>query len=447
MKQTMLRHVFLSTLLLILLSGSGAAQNFSTDARRIGLGGAGDSQNTASRLVEEQQDYRSIGLPLGILQLVKNREIFDPDDPNFDPVRAVEYAASPLHWGLKRDSTGPGNLLVRNIVDAELSRDLNTYRGFTPAQEINAQGLIAPSWGKTFRFAKTSEGAFHGVYVGVGPYLSIGTNLVFDEKLINLLASSTTINSPNSNFLITDVTTGQAAASITGGYRARFAPFGDREGIYIAADYSYLHGLHYDNADTQLRFDTGADGLVTLTPTTTPVIVSRRTSSEGKGFAIDVAVAVVKRQWDASFGVDGIGNRIDWEDLGGRQYVLQSLFNGGDFITTGVPVPSTTQRVTLPVRYAGSGSYHTDKWSVATELGRSLQGFRFNSGAEYKLGRLAFRGGTRFSRDIWHGAGGIGFNLTEGFGVDVAAFQNSTNIEDERRVSLAVSLRFNRKAQ
>jgi hypothetical protein len=447
MNHATLRKVFLSTLLVIVLSNSAVAQNFSSDARRIGLGGAGDSQNTASRLVEEQRDYKSIPIPLGIIQVVRNREIFDPDDDNFDPVRAIEYAASPLHWGLKRDTTGPGNLLVRNILDAELSRDLNTYRGFTPASEINAQGLIAPSWGKTFKVASNAAGGFHGVYVGVGPYLSVGTRLQFDDKLISLLASSTTTYTPNANFRITDVTTGQAAAAITGGYRARFAPFGDREGIYIAADYSYLHGLHYDNADTELRFDTDGGGLVTLTPTTTPVIVDRRTSNEGKGLAVDVAVAVVKRQWDASFGVDGIGNRIDWEDLGGRRYTLQSLFNGGDFITTGVPVPSSTVRVELPVRYSGAAGYHTDKWSVATELGRSLQGFRFNSGLEYKLGPLAFRGGTRYSREIWHGAGGIGFNLTEGFGIDVAAFQNSTNIENERRVSLALSLRFNRKAQ
>jgi hypothetical protein len=275
--------------------------------------------------------------------------------------------------------------------------------------------------------------------------LSIGTHLQFDDKLINLLASSTNISSPNTNFLITDGTTGQAAAAITGGYRARFAPSGDREGIYIAADYSYLHGFHYDTADTQLAFGTDATGQ--LTSGSTPVIVNRRTSNEGKGFAVDVAIAVVKRQWDASFGVDGIGNRIDWEDLGGRQYVLQSLFNGGDFVTTGVSLANTKQRVTLPVRYAGSGGYHTDKWSVATELGRSLQGFRFNSGVEYKLGPLALRGGTRYSRDIWHGASGVGFNLTEGFGIDVAAFQNSTNIENERRISLALSLRFNRKAQ
>jgi hypothetical protein len=439
----LLRLGILSTLFAAFLAEPSFSQNYSLDARRIGLGGAGDSQNIASKLVEEQQDYRSIPIPLGILQVVRNKEIFDPEDPKFDPVRAVEYAAAPLHWTFKRDSTGPGNLLVRNIVDAELSRDLNTYRGFTPAQQINAQGLIAPSWGKTFHVSSKRDGAFHGVFVGVGPYLTVGTNLQFDQKLINLLASSTNTYSPNTNFLITDATTGQAAAAITGGYRGRFAPTGEREGIYIAANYNYLYGLHYDTAATQLRFDTDATGLITLSPTTTPVIVNRTTSSSGKGFAIDAAVAVVQERWDASFGVDGIGNRIDWEELGGRRYVLNSLFNGGDFVSTGVAVASTT-RVTLPVRYSGSGGYHTTRWSAATEMGRSLQGFGFNAGGEYKVGPLAFRGGTRYSRDLWHGATGIGLNLTKGFGVDVAAFQTSTNIENERRISVALSLRINR---
>jgi hypothetical protein len=444
MKRRILPLLTLSLAFVIFVPQFTFAQNFSTDARRIGLGGAGDSQNIASKLVEEQQDYKSIPIPLGILQVVKHKEVFDPDDENFDPVRAVEYAAAPLHWTLKRDSTGPGNLLVRNIVDAELNRDLNTYRGFSPAQHITAQGLIAPSWGKTFHVSSNPDGGFHGVFVGVGPYLTVGTNLSFDQKLIDLLASPTNKYSPNTNFLITDTTTGQAAASLTGGYRGRFAPSGEREGIYIAANYSYLYGLHYDAADTQLRFDTDATGLITLQPSTTPATVNRTSSSAGKGFAIDAAVAVVKEKWDASFGVDGIGNRIDWEDLGGRRYTLNSLFNGGDFVTTGFAVSSSTARVTLPVRYSGAGGYHTTKWSAATELGRGLQGFHFNGGAEYKLGPLAFRGGTRYSREIWHGATGIGLNVTKGFGIDVAAFQTSTNIENERRISIALSLRINR---
>jgi len=440
---------FFSFLILGTLPQPAQAQNFSSDARRIAMGGAGDSNNTASRLVEDQRDYRVIPIPIGLIQVLKKREIFDPNDPNYDPARAIEYAADPLHFTLNRDSSGPGNRLVRNLVDAQLSRDLNVYRGFTPASEINAQGLIAPTWGKTFHVAESADtGAYQGFFVGAGPYISLGTKLNIDQSLVDLFSSPTDVYLPDSNFLVNDATRGQAALSITGGYRSRFVPAGfsggGNEGVYVAADYNYLRGYHYEAADLQTRFDTDSAGLLTLAPTTTPVTVDRTTGKTGNGFAIDLAMAVVKRRWDVSFGVDGIGNRIDWKELSGRRYVLQSLFDGADFITTSVPVSVTEERVTLPVRYAGAGGYQSERWSAATEIGRGLQGFRFNAGGEYLVGPLAFRAGARLSRDLWHPAAGIGLNITRRFGVDVAALETRTNIENDPRTSFAVSLRINR---
>jgi hypothetical protein len=429
---------------------TGWAQNFGSDARRIALGGPNSHDNMASRLVEGRQGYRAIPIPIGLIQVFKKREIFDPNDPNFDPLRAIEYAADPLHLTLNRDSGGAGSRFVRNLVDAELSRDLNTYRGFTPASRINSQGLISPQWGKTFTVADDPAGVSHGIYLGAGPYISLGTDLRFDEQLIGLLAASTDTYLPNTNFLITDTTKGQGAVAITGGYRGRLSPSGFQgtgDGIYLATNYNYLRGIHYDSAALEVRFDTDSDGLVTVAPSTNPIVVNRTTSKSGSGFAIDFAVAVVKGKWDFSVGLDGIGNRINWKDPGGRRYVLQSLSNGGDFVTTEVPLSSSSERVSLPVRYSGSGGYRTDRWSAATELGRGLQGFHFNGGAEYLLGPLAFRGGTRFSRDLWHGATGIGLNITRKFGIDVAAFQTSTNVENDRRISFAASLRINRTSR
>jgi hypothetical protein len=164
--------------------------------------------------------------------------------------------------------------------------------------------------------------------------------------------------------------------------------------------------------------------------------------------AVDLAAALVTEKWDISFGVDGIGNRINWKDLSSRQYALQNLFTGGDFTTTAGPPPPSPRRVTLPVRFATSGSYYSDKWSAAAEIGRDLQKrLDFNAGAEYWIGPLAVRGGTRYSRKLWHGATGIGFNLTRKFGIDIAAFQNSANIEEDRKPSFAVSLRLNHETQ
>ena len=61
------------------------------------------------------------------------------------------------------------------------------------------------------------------------------------------------------------------------------------------------------------------------------------------------------------------------------------------------------------------------------------------------LGPLAVRGGTRYARNLWHAATGVGFNFFSRVGIDVAAFQTTANIEEDRRMALAVSLRIDHK--
>src|SRR5688572_23398429 len=319
MKLTVLRFVSVG-IVLGLLCQSGSAQNLGSDARRIALGGAGATNNVVSKMIEKQQDYTAIPIPIGLIQVFKNREIFDPTDPDFDPVRAVEYAADPMHVTINRDSNAQQNLFIKNLIDAGLNinRDLNTYRGFKPAQHIDAQGLIAPSWGKTLRVG-SADGASHGIYVGAGPYLAIGTALDFDQRLVDLFSSSTSMYHPNTTYAIGDVTTGQAALAITGGYRGRFAVAGldnagKGEGVYVAANYHYLHGIHYDNGDLALQLETDSAGLLTVTPSSLPLAVNRTTSRKGHGFSIDVATGVVKGPWNIGVGLDGLANRINWSE-------------------------------------------------------------------------------------------------------------------------------------
>ena len=457
MRRILITRFLWALTLLLALPQAGRAQGYSLDARRIGMGGTGNSNNLAEETLEGRS-YSVIPIPLGLFQVYDNRRFFDPDDPEFDPVRAIEYAANPLHYTLDRNANSAGNRFVHDLVEAELNRDLNTYRGFIPSQQIKTAGLMAPSWGKGFRISGSETSArAHSAFIGVGPYLSMSTAADFDQNLIDIFASSTNVYRPNSSFVVGDVTTAQGAVAVTGGYRGRYAVAGlsgiqigtNRPmGVHVAANYSYLHGIHYESGDLAVRFDTDAAGLVTLLPTTTPVVVDRATSKSGRGFAIDIGTVLVMERWDIGFGVDGVANRINWKDLSSRQYVLQSLFLGGDFQTLqGAPIPSP-QAVKLPVRYSGSGSYHADRWSASAEVGRDLaEEFKFNAGGEFLVGRLALRGGTRYSRQIWHGATGVGFNITGGFGIDVAAFHNSANIEERRRPSFALSLRFNRDNQ
>src|SRR5687768_5219389 len=114
-----------AALFLSLSCGTQAfAQNWSFDARKIALGNAGGSDHPASRMIDEERSYRAIVLPFGLIQVLRNRNVFDPDSDEFDIVRAVEYAAAPLHYVVGRDSSrsDSGRRLSLDIRNATLSR-------------------------------------------------------------------------------------------------------------------------------------------------------------------------------------------------------------------------------------------------------------------------------------------------------------------------------------
>jgi hypothetical protein len=435
-----------------LLSNVALSQNLTPDARRIAMGAVGSDENLGAKLADEQQPYRAIPVPLGLFQVFRNLKVFDPGDAEFDPVRAIENLSSPIHVTFDRGPSAAGSNLVRDLVNGRISRDLNAYRGFTPPSEIDSMGLWAPSWGKTLIVTgDKSAGSFHGIYVGAGPYISLGTNLKIDQNLIDILHSSSNVYRPNTTFNIGDVTTGQGAMAITGGYRGKLAVFDlsrsgstSRDGVYVATNYHYLRGVHYDTVDLGIRFDTDASGQVTLSPTTTPIAIDRTNSKTGNGFAVDLGTAVLVRGWNFSVGANGIGNRIVWDSLRSEQLVLQSLFQGGNFVRSPMPSPAVTQKITLPVRYSGSGGYDAGRWAAQMELSHGLQGLSVRNGVEYRLGPLALRGGSRYQMDRWHASTGIGFNLLPKLGIDVAAYQTTANIERKQKIALALSLRLNR---
>jgi len=447
----MCARILSGLLFIFLVAGNTAfAQGYSGDARKIGMGGIGYSENITAKMIDDERHYSSVVIPLGIFQMIRDRDRFDPDNDNFDPVLAMEYAASPLHYMFDRDPGGARGKFIKDIVDGEMSRDLNTYRGFVPTNHLLAEGLASPTWGKTIKFRKRSDGSFQGFYIGVGPYISARTNLNIDKDLTDILGSSMNVSRPNDSFSITDESIGQLALSVTGGYRGRFAlPGGksagtsNRNGIYIGMNYRYLKGFRYEKSDILVRFDTGADGLLALNPTTAPAIVNYYNSRSGRGFAVDLGIGAVVDHWEFGFGANGIGNRINWDDLTLKEFKLASLFEGGDFIERRLPVGSPEYRMELPVEYIGNVGYNLKNWSIAAEVSRGFQGSSFHGGLEYRLKAIELRGGGRYGLDRWHPSGGIGLNLSQHFSIDVAAFGSTTNIERQLKPGIAVSLRFN----
>jgi hypothetical protein len=445
----MKRLLALLTVAWLTAASSASAQNWSFDAREIGLGGIGGSGNLAAKMIDDEREYRSIVLPFGLFQVLRDMSVFDPTSDLFDPIRSVEYAASPLHYVVGRGTTNSGSAFVTDIRNGRLSRDLTAYRGFQPVSSIVSEGLASPNWGGTIKFGRKSDGTFHGVYIGAGPYLSMRNFSNIDPALIDLLAPDSTAVARNAQFPLSNVAQAQMALAITGGYRGRFAwPSGvgsgsPRDGVYVAANYNYLRGFEFEDVDMQARLATDAVGLVTINPGVAPVTVGRRFSTTGRGRAVDIGVGAVIDRWEVGFGANGLGNRITWTDVERTAFRLDSLFGGGSFIESPT-IPDVDTRVELPVDYRGSIARRADDWSAAAELGRGYGGTSFHGGLEKRTGSVQLRGGARYTTERWNPTGGIGFDLSRRVSIDVAAYGTSANIERKRQLALAASIRLNR---
>jgi len=422
-------------------------QNWSFDARTIGMGGVGSTGNLADSMIDKQRRYTSIVLPFGLFQVLGDLDIYDPNSPKFDPIRAIEYSASPMHYVIGRDrDTSAEALFVSDLRNAVFSRDLSRYRGFVPANDILAEGLASPTWGGTIKVHRSSDGGYHGIFIGAGPYLSLHDQATFDPQLTDVL--STGVNVRNAVMPITNADQGQVAIAITGGYRGRFALPGAislnsssrRDGIYVATNFNYLRGFVYENDTMRINLATDATGL--LSPASN-VLVVHQDASSGTGYAIDLGVGVVVDRWEVGFGANGIANRIDWTGVTQKTLALGNLQSGNGTFAQSTTVPAGDARVVLPVDYRGNITYNADDWSATAEIGHGFGGSSFHGGYEHRVGPFAARGGARYTFGMWNPTGGVGIDLSRKVALDVAIFGTTTNIERTRQAAIAASFRFN----
>ncbi len=429
------------------------AQGWSFDARKIGMGSADSGDNPATSMIGEESGYQAIVLPFGLLQIQRDLDVFRPKSDKFDIVRTIEYAAAPLHYVFGRDKTSDsGRQLVVDLRNATLNRDLNAYRGFVPANQPVAEGLAAPSYGYILKVHRGAGGAFQGLYVGAGPYITMRSAVDIDPRIISLLDSETIAYLPNTRFRLTNATRGEVALAITGGYRARFVSLSgagsEPDGAYVAVDYHYLRGTRYEQFNTSLRLDTDANGLLTVNASASPpLVVARDHASTGHGAAVDAGIGIVANRLELGFGVLGIGNHIDWTGTERTTYSLGNLLQGTSDFVESLPGRIGDVRVELPLDYRANAGYRAEQWRVRAEYGHGFQGTSFHGGAERSIGRIDLRGGALYSRARWEPSGGIGLNVTRRIAIDLAGYGTRANVERVRRLAIAFSLRIRAKEQ
>ncbi|HKB10912.1 MAG TPA: hypothetical protein VKD69_09660 [Vicinamibacterales bacterium] len=407
------------------------AQNWDFDARTIAIGGVSGSATLASGMIERDATYQSIVLPFGLLQVLPDLGAFDPDSEHFDPVRAVEHAASPIHFIVDRDPAGHGRF-ASTIATARF------YAGQPAASaptRVDLGGVATSSWGGTIRLSGAQRRDVHGVYVGAGPYVTgRGAADINPQVIAGLDDDSRSI--PSSPLtLMTTFSEEQVAIAVTGGYRGRYAlPFRDdaaaRDGIYVAVNYDYLIGVQYLADDMAVRVDPAA------------LIISRLSSGHGRGNAVDFGAGVVLDRWEFGAGVNGIGNRITWTSVTAKTILFGNVLSGGPPLNPGVAAPRPDVEVSVPVDARANVTYRGDGWLAAGEAGTGIAGRVAHGGVERRVVRgIDVRGGLSYSYGEWNPTGGIGIALGRRAALDLAAFGTSANFERSRKLALAASVR------
>lgn len=436
----------LAVFAILLLPAVASAQGWVTDARVVAMGGgSGNSPNIAKKMVPAATRAEFvIPLPLGLIQVFKGGlDKFKPSTDKFDPILAVETGGSILHYrfGADTEPDSPRTAFVNDLINGTVNPDLTTYAGFDIQESYESEGLLAPQLGKTFKFKKSASG-FHGLYVGVGPYLSYRTEADVDPRLADLLGNGTRY--PSASMLVQDTSQAQVAGALTVGYRGRMPigpSSGDRDGVYLAGNFHYLKGFKLYRPDLDVRFNTNAAG--NLTASATPFNLVSVEAGSGTGFATDIGIQIVRGRVQGGVGVNGIGNRINWSDFTKATYTLPSLTAGFDFTKTPGTAPFTELRVKLPVVKTANIGFEGEGWGVTATGTDGYNGRTFSGGVERKVGSFWLRGGGRHSRDHWDPTAGFGIGTDKA--LDVALFGTHANFQDERQWALAASVRIGMK--
>ena len=454
----------MTALALLVTTGTASAQNYSTDARKIAMGGnAGDSANIAQGMVDKVSPYTVIVLPFGLIQVFQGGlDKFNPNSDKFDPVRAAELASNPLHYTFGRSAEDSSSQkFITDLRNGTLNKNLATYVGFKIPTALSAQGLASPSGGGTIKFAKAKSGAFQGIYLGFGPYFAFDTDLTVDQQLANLLGDGT--RCLNCAMPVHDNSHVQLATSLTIGYRGRIAldksaTGKTRDAVYLAYNYHILKGYKYLNPDMNIRLDTDGSGDYALnTSNPNPAFdINDLEANKGKGHASDIGVEVVHGYFEVGFGLNGMGNQIEWTDFTQRRGTLNSLTTalqtGQDFVTTcqGIHCKPPTAALNLaplvlklPVVKTGNIAFHTSQVGAMMSYTQGYNGKSFHGGVEKSVGPLWVRGGGKYTRGKWDPT--YGFGIGNNVALDFGFYGTHANLEGKRQTAMAVSIRFMHK--
>jgi hypothetical protein len=435
---------------LVGIAGPAAAQS---DARRLGMGGilvsevsGASTQNVAYRAVPAPtgagHGYRSIPLPLGLIQVLVDPPETDSDSPDFN-VFEIANLIGRTPWTLQL--VKPEELSSDIIVDVaqnSLAVDLGELQRLFPKESIR--------YGMTMQ-SPNFELGFRNVFVGVRPQVEARNSLDLDENLQRALGEGEAFL-PNTSYGADDEAQGQAAVAFSGGVAlplvpAVGAPDGDpRRGgfaVYAGARMKYLSGIALWRGDAVGAFATGDTIFGSSTPIEAAYVADVRDGTDprfgaGKGVGADVGVAMFIDKLEIGVGVNDRGSTVTWDRTRLRRMTYDSASDTEETVTIETDAEYKSR---FPVTGSFNLTYRTGRLLFGGTLDRTAnERWIPRAGFEAWSGPIPLRAGAYLDtyKQVQFTAGS-GVKLGP-VGMDLALATSSRGITTARGVELAASL-------
>jgi hypothetical protein len=398
-------------------------------------GGPGsDAGNVAYRAVPRAHGASSVlPLPIGLIPLISDPPVLDPNDPEFNLYKLVNTLYNPPFNLQLVEPEAPSNDVVVAIGRNHLSVQLGEISDLFPEDHSHLGGVgYLPAFGFGFRNA----------FVTASAVAQYDNDLSMNPALHGVLAEGESFQT-NTGYALYDNGVGQAAGMIQLGWAGALLKTGQPRaaggsGLYVGARTKLMRGLAYGDARNTVTFTT-RDTLFSDAPINLDYVGAMRTAGPdggGWGRGLDLGLVWVSDRFELGVGINDLASRLDWrveESLTVRDSVTDDFVR--QVIAEDVPFTSA-----LPRRSTLNTSVRLGNSTIAGDVVRCLERTLVHLGVESWLGPIPLRTGCSLdaNRKIQY-AGGTGLKLGR-FGVDVAVATHSRNLSHERGVELAAGL-------
>ncbi len=433
----------LAGLAALLLAPAAPAQGLLMDARRMAMGGVraprpGDlaADNPAYAAAAPGPAWPgSLPLPLGLLPLAADWPSFDPDSPDFDPLRLANLVANPpLHVELRRPDPLDGDLVI------DLGQE--NLRVFWEDAHLVVPREPVALGGRSDRFGfglGGPLGARAHWRAQVNPFVDLRLETAVDEALYGLLAAGDSL-APNARYTLT----GEGAAAAGLAFSVRLG--GRRGGTAGAPALSWglrpklLTGFAMAAGELDVALASGDSLFASKELEVEQRSLTRSGAGLGLGFALDLGLVLQRGPWDLGIGVRDLAGSIRFPDTRLEEQRLEDGADGNGGTVRRVLAEGESYRYVLDPLWTCHGGYAAGPWLWRAEWRLRPWGDSVHIGGERRLGLWALRAGSqRDAGGDWQAAIGGG-RCFGGLCLDLALETHGRFIQDERGLALGLSL-------